>query len=226
MENSGGAISGASFLDAGKNRYLYLVVLLFAGAIYLGCIVSPPSLMDDSDAVVAQVARTMLASGDWVTPRLDGVIYLEKPPLYFWPIAISYRIFGVHDWAARIPFAVCAMALAWLTAAMGIWAFGKRAGFYAGLCIATCIGLFLFTRVLIPDVMLVFTVALAIWAFLRAVDEEEPHSRLWAAIMAASLGTGLLVKSLIGVLFPLAAAVIYMFLARQLFLAKTWKRLH
>ncbi|MGC1607063.1 MAG: glycosyltransferase family 39 protein [Candidatus Acidiferrum sp.] len=226
MENSGGAISGASFLDAGKNRYLYLVVLLFAGAIYLGCIVSPPSLMDDSDAVVAQVARTMLASGDWVTPRLDGVIYLEKPPLYFWPIAISYRIFGVHDWAARIPFAVCAMALAWLTAAMGIWAFGKRAGFYAGLCIATCIGLFLFTRVLIPDVMLVFTVALAIWAFLRAVDEEEPHSRLWAAIMAASLGTGLLVKSLIGALFPLAAAVIYMFLTRQLFLAKTWKRLH
>jgi 4-amino-4-deoxy-L-arabinose transferase-like glycosyltransferase len=225
MANSGGALSGAGFLDTGKNRYLYLAVLLFAGAIYLGCIVSPPSLMDDSDAVLAQAARTMLVTGDWVTPRLDGVAYLEKPPLYYWPMIISYWIFGVHDWAARIPFAVCAMALAWLTAAMGVWAFGKRAGFYAGLCLATCIGLFLFTRILIPDVMLVFTVTLAMWALLRALDEEEKHPRLWAGVFAASLGTGLLIKSLIGVLFPLAAGVIYLFLTHQLFSARTWKRL-
>lgn len=182
--------------------------------------------MDDSDAVLAQAARTMLATGDWVTPRLDGVIYLEKPPLYYWPIAISYRVFGVHDWAARIPFALSAMALALLTAAMGVWAFGKREGFYAGLCMATCIGLFLFTRVLIPDVMLTFTVALAIWSFLRALDEEERRPRLWAGILAASLGIGLLIKSLIGVVVPLAAGVIYLLLARQFFFARTWKRLH
>ncbi len=213
-------------MDTGKNRYLYLAVLLIAGAIYLGCIVSPPSLMDDSDAVLAQAARTMLATGDWVTPRLDGVIYLEKPPLYYWPIAISYKVFGVHDWAARIPFALSAMALAWLTAAMGVWAFGKRAGFYAGLCMATCIGLFLFTRVLIPDVMLTFTVALAIWGFMRALDEEEQHPRLWAYILAASLGTGLLIKSLIAVVFPLAAGIIYLLLTRQFFSARTWTRLH
>ncbi len=212
-------------MDTRKNWHLYLAVLLIAGAIYLGCIVSPPSLMDDSDAVLAQAARTMLVSGDWVTPRLDGVIYLEKPPLYYWPIAISYEIFGVHDWSARIPFALSAMALAWLTAAMGIWAFGKRAGFYAGLCMATCIGLFLFTRVLIPDVMLTFTVALAIWAFLRVLDEEEPHPRRWAALFAASLGTGLLIKSLIGVLFPLAAGILYLFFTHQLFSARTWRRL-
>ncbi len=201
-------------------------MLLFAGAIYLGCSVSPPSLMDDSDAVLAQAARTMLATGDWVTPRLDGVIYLEKPPLYFWPIAVSYKVFGVHDWAARIPFALAAMALAWLTAAMGVWAFGRRAGFYAGLCVATCVGLFLFTRVLIPDVLLTFTVALAIWGFFRALDEEERHPRLWAGILAASLGAGLLIKSLIGVLFPLAAGGIYLLLTHQLFLGRTWKRLH
>ncbi len=182
--------------------------------------------MDDTDAGIAQIGSTMLTTGDWVTPRLDGVIYLEKPPLYFWPIVISYKIFGVHDWAARIPFALCAMAVAWLTAAMGVWAFGRRAGFYAGLCMATCIGLFLFTRVLIPDVMLVFTVTLAMWALLRALDEEEPHPRLWAGVFAASLGTGLLIKSLVGVLFPLAAGVIYLLLTRQFFCARTWKRLH
>ena len=60
---------------------------------------------------------------------------------------------------------------------------------------ATCIGLFLFTRILIPDVMLTATIALAMWAFLRALDEEEPHPRFWAFVLAASLGVGLLLKS-------------------------------
>ena len=75
---------------------------------YLGCIVSPPSLMDDVDAVQAQIARNMLTSGDWVTARLDGVVYLEKSPLIYWLIAVTYKIFGVHDWAARIPVALSA----------------------------------------------------------------------------------------------------------------------
>ena len=198
---------GGERLGTGKNWHLYLGVLLVAGAVYLGCIVSPPSLMDDVDAVQAQIARNMLTSGDWVTARLDGVAYLEKAPLIYWVIALSYKVFGVHDWAARIPVALSAWALAWLTAAFGVWAFGRRAGFYAGLCMATCIGLFLFTRVLIPDVMLTFTVALAMWAFLRALDEEEPHPRFWAFVLAASLGVGLLLKSLIGVVFPVGAGV-------------------
>lgn len=197
-----------------------------AGAIYLGCIISPPSLMDDSDAVLAQAARNMLTSGDWVTPRLDGVVYLEKPPLYYWPLAASYKIFGVYDWAARIPLALSVMALAWLTAAFGVWAFGGRAGLYAGLCTATCVGLFLFTRILIPDVTLTLTVALAMWAFLRALDEEEAHPRFWAFVLAASLGTGLLVKSLVAIVFPLGGALIYLFLTKQLFARRTWNRLH
>jgi 4-amino-4-deoxy-L-arabinose transferase-like glycosyltransferase len=187
--------------------------------------VSPPSLMDDVDAVQAQIARNMLTSGDWVTARLDGVPYLEKPPLIYWLIAASYKVFGVHDWAARVPMALASLALCWLTAAFGIWAFGGRAGLYAGLCMATSVGLFLFTRILIPDVMLTFTTALAMWAFLRALDEEEPRPRLWAFIFAASLGLGLLLKSLIAVLFPLAAGAIYLYLTKQLFSSQIWKRL-
>ena len=160
-----------------------------------------------------------------MTARLDGVVYLEKAPLVYWAMAASYVAFGAHDWAARIPIALSAIGLCWLTAAFGIWAFGKRAGFYAGLCMASCIGLFLFTRILIPDVMLTFTVALAMWAILRALDEAEPRPRVWAFLLAASLGLGLLLKSLIGILFPLAAGGIYLFLTSQLFSARTWRRL-
>src|SRR5580692_10751907 len=208
-----------------SRKFLLFLIVLFAAAIYLGCVVSPPSLMDDVDAVQAQISKTMLLSGDWVTARLDGVLYLEKAPLIYWLIAISYKIFGVTDWVARLPVALSAIALGLLTAAFGMWAFGKRAGFYAGLCVSTCVGLFLFTRVQIPDVMLTFTIELAMWAFLRSLDEEEKHPRLWAASLAASLGVGLLLKSLIAVVFPIAAAVIYLYATKQLFVRRTWQRL-
>ncbi|MGA8023918.1 MAG: glycosyltransferase family 39 protein [Candidatus Acidiferrales bacterium] len=226
MAQTSSVAPNVRFPDAFKLWHLYLVIFLFAGAIYLGCIVSPPSLMDDVDAVHAQIARTMLTSGDWVTSRIDSVPYFEKAPAVYWAIAISYKIFGVHDWSARIPIALSAIALCLLTAAFGVWAFGKRAGFFAGLCLSTCIGLFLFTRILIPDVMLTFTTALAMWAFLRIVDEEEQRSRLWASLLAASLGVGLLLKSLIAVVFPVGAVVVYLLITHQLFSARIWKRLH
>jgi 4-amino-4-deoxy-L-arabinose transferase-like glycosyltransferase len=226
MENSGGALGDAESFITSQSWRVYLTVLLVSAIIYLGCIVSPPSLMDDSDAVLAQAARNMLSSGDWVTPHLDGVAYLEKAPLYYWPIAVSFEIFGVHDWAARIPIAVSTIALAWLTAAFGIWAFGRRAGFYSGLCVGSCVGLFLFTRILIPDVLLVLTIALAMWAFLRALEEEEPHPQFWAVVLAASLGVGLLVKSLVAIVFPIGGGLIYLLLTKQLFLRRTWQRLH
>src|SRR5947209_279671 len=79
-----------------------LIVLLFASIIFLTSIISPPRLMDDVDAVQAQIARNMIQSGDWVTAHLDGVKYLEKSPLKYWMIAISFEIFGAKDWAARI----------------------------------------------------------------------------------------------------------------------------
>jgi 4-amino-4-deoxy-L-arabinose transferase-like glycosyltransferase len=208
-----------------RRWFLLFLVFLFATAIYLGCVISPPSLMDDVDAVMVQIGKNMLTSADWVTARMDGVVYLEKAPLLYWLIAISFRIFGVVDWAARLPVAIASIALALLSSLFGMWAFGKRAGFYAGLCMATCIGLFLFTRIQIPDVMLAFTITLALWAFLRALDREEQHPRLWAAILAASLGTGVLLKSLVGIVFPVAAALIYLYVSKQLFLRRTWQRL-
>lgn len=182
--------------------------------------------MDDVDAVQAQIARNMLTSGDWVTAHIDRIVYLEKPPLLYWVTAVSYKIFGVHDWSARLPIVLSAIALCWLTTAFGIWAFGKRAGFYSGLCMATCVGLFLFTRIIIPDVMLCITVALAMWAFLRAIDEEEKHPLFWALVLSANLGLGLLLKSLIGVVFPVAAALLYLLFTRQIFSKKIWRRLH
>ena len=181
--------------------------------------------MDDVDAVQAQIARNMLQSGDWVTARLDGVAYLEKSPLKYWLIAVSFAVFGPYDWAARIPLAVSTVLLCWVTSRFAAWAFGRRVGLWSGLAMATSIGLFLFTRILIPDVMLTLTITIALWGMVRALEEEERYPRAWALGMWAAVGTGLLLKGLIAAAFPVAAGFIYLGLTGQLLVGRTWRRL-
>lgn len=202
-----------------------LTAVAIAALIYAATLLAPPHLMDDVDAVQAQIARTMLESGDWVTARLNGVAYLEKSPLKYWMMAVSFAVFGVSDWAARLPVVLSVLALIFLVAQMGQWAFGPREGFYAGLALGTSAGLFLFTRILIPDVILTGTIALALWAMLRALDDGETRPRLWAAVMAVSMGAGLLLKGLIALVFPLAAGGLWLLLTGQLIERRTWRRL-
>ena len=182
-----------------SNRLYELIVILVAALIFGAGATSPPSLMDDVDAVQAQIARNMLESGDWVTARLNGVAYLEKAPLKYWMMAASMAVFGPHDWAARVPLVLSTIALCWLVVRMGAWAFSPLAGLLAGLVLASCTGLWLFTRILIPDVVLTFTIALALYGFLRG----------WAYVFWASLGAGFLLKGLIAMVFPVAAVLLY-----------------
>jgi hypothetical protein len=188
-------------------------------------IVSPPRLMDDVDAVQAQIARNMLVSGDYVTARLDGVAYLEKAPLVYWMMAASYKVFGVHDWAARLPLALAVVLLCFVAYCFGQWAFTEQAGMFAGVILATSVGLFLFTRILIPDAMLTLTITGAIWAWLRLLEPDEQHPRRWAALMGLCFGCGLLLKGLIAVVFPVLTGITYMAVSRQFFSRTAWKKL-
>jgi len=182
--------------------------------------------MDDVDAVQAQIARNMLATGDYVTARLDGVPYLEKAPLIYWMMAGSYRLLGVSDWAARLPLALAAILLCLVTYRFGSWAFDGAAALYAGVALATSIGLFLFTRILIPDAILTLTITGAIWAWLRLLDPDGSSRRRDALALGASLGLGLLLKGLIGIVFPVLAGLVYMACTRELFARPAWRRLH
>lgn len=181
--------------------------------------------MDDVDAVQAQIARNMLASGDWVTARLDGVAYLEKSPLIYWMMATSFRVFGVHDWAARLPLALSVVLLCWVTYHFARWGLGETPAIYAGLSLATATGLYLFTRILIPDATLTLTITISIWAWMRLLDPDEKRTRPWAMVLGASLGCGLLLKGLIAGVFPVLAGLAYMGLTSQLFVRAAWRRL-
>jgi Dolichyl-phosphate-mannose-protein mannosyltransferase len=174
-------------------------VLLFALLVFLPSLLAPPHLMDDEDAARAQISRNMLESGDWITPRLNGIRYFEKPPLMYWLVAASMAVFGDNETAARIPTCLIAIVLCWLVARMARDALGEPAGLYAGLTLATCAGLWLFTRILIPDVALTLAVTLAIRAFYK----ESRTAWLWVA-------AGLLLKGLIAVVFTLGPVLLYL----------------
>ena len=202
-----------------------MIVAVIAAVIFVASIFSPPHLMDDVDAVQAQISRTMLESGDWVTPHLNGIAYLEKSPLGYWLSAISHGIFGVHDWAGRLPLALSVVVLCVATLRFSTWAFGRDAGLYSGLVLSTSIGLFLFTRIVIPDAILTLVITLGLWSFARALDPDEKRSEVWPVLMGVCLGLGLLLKGLIAVVFPIGTAFVYLAITRQLWARDTLRRL-
>ena len=202
-----------------------IIVAVIAAVIFVASIFSPPHLMDDVDAVQAQISRTMLESGDWVTPHLNGIAYLEKSPLGYWLSAISHGIFGVHDWAGRLPLALSVVVLCVATLRFSTWAFGRDAGLYSGLVLSTSIGLFLFTRIVIPDAILTLVITLGLWSFARALEPDEKRSEVWPVLMGVCLGLGLLLKGLIAVVFPIGTAFVYLAITRQLWARDTLRRL-
>ena len=184
--------------------------------------------MDDVDGVQAQISRNMVDSGDWVTPHINGVMYVEKPPFIYWSMAVSYLVFGVHDWAARIPVSLMGILLCWVVARMAAWGLGARAGMYAGLSLAVSLGLWLFTRILIMDVGLTLAIGFTLFGFLRALEDEETDAqrRWWALAAWASVGVGILLKGLIAALFPFGAAFFYLVFTGLWRQREAWRRLH
>jgi len=182
-----------------------MLVLAFA-VVYLGSLFSP-ALLDDADSTHAEAAREMFVSGDYVTLHVNGVRYLEKAPLPYWLIAFSYRIFGVNEFATRLPMALAVLLLALLGMVWGRRAFGERAGIYSGLFVVTCTGVYLFTRVLIPDVLLSLLIASSLYFFLTAFERGAHPWRWYAGYACVALAV--LTKGLVALVFVGASAFLY-----------------
>src|SRR5215468_5004576 len=148
-----------------RNLFIGLVVLAWA-IVYLGSLFQP-ALLDDADTVHAEAAREMATvDHDWVTLHINGGFrYLEKAPLMYWVVAASFKLFGVHDWSARLPIALGVLVLLLVTYRLGRRIFneqnqGEEAGLYAALVLGTGFGPFIFTRILIPDMGVALWLAL------------------------------------------------------------------
>src|SRR5712691_77633 len=191
-----------------------LILISLWLAIYAAGMFTPP-LLDDVDTIHAEAAREMLLRNDWVTLYTNGLRYLEKAPLMYWSLAGSYKLFGISDWSTRLPLMLGFLALVLATYSLGCYAFGERGGFYSGLVLVTSIGPYIFTRFLIPDVLVGLWLAISYYFFLRSLD-EDPHSRLTCCGFAAACALIVLTKGLIGLVFPIATIGVYLLLTRNL----------
>ncbi len=189
-------------------------------ALVVGAFFTLPSwrrpLWSPDEGRYAEIPREMVASGDWVTPRLDGVKYFEKPALLYWLTATSIEVAGMREWALRAwpwAFAVGGCALAY---ALGRKLWGRRAGLLAALALATSPLYYFLSTVLILDMAVSVLLAATLAAFLLAVDEDDPRRRRWllaAMYVAAALAT--LTKGLIGAALPGLIVLVWLALSRR-----------
>ena len=203
---------------AGRRLYLLLIVLCWA-VIYVSTIFHPP-LFDDADTVHAEAAREMLTRHDWVTLHIDdGIRYLEKAPLMYWCVAVSYWLFGVHDWSTRLPIALGVLALLLVVYRLGRRIYSEEAGLYAALVLGTGFGPFIYTRFLIPEMLVALWLALGFDFFLTSLEQAEggeQPSLLVCWGLAATMALNVLTKGLIGLVFPVGTIFIYLLLTRNL----------
>ncbi len=194
-----------------RNRAILLALwFLFYASFTL---ITPP-LLDDADSVHAEVAREMLLRQDWTTLYANGIRYLEKAPLLYWSMAASMKIFGVHTAAARLPLALTVLALTFALEGFARRAFSSsRAGLYAALILLSSFGIFIFTRITIPDAAVCLWLALAILCYWLTEQQPSPN-RLLCYGFAACCALNVLTKGLIGIVFPIAIVSLHLLLTR------------
>jgi 4-amino-4-deoxy-L-arabinose transferase-like glycosyltransferase len=204
--------SPANDIDAAHSRRnaSILLTLLFI-AVYFCSLFSPP-LLDDADATHADAARHMAVTGDWVTLYVNGIRYLEKPPLPYWVTAIDYHLFGFNVFATHLPIAIAVLLLALLARAWARRAYGERAATYAALGVLTSVGVFLFTRYFIPDVVLTLFLGVSLYCFLLGLELQS--TPLLYGIYVA-LACAVLTKGLVAPVFFIGSVIIYLWLTGE-----------
>ncbi|HEY7929601.1 MAG TPA: phospholipid carrier-dependent glycosyltransferase, partial [Steroidobacteraceae bacterium] len=214
--------------------WVLLVLLWFAP---LGV----PALFDPDEGRYGEIPREMLVSGDWVTPRLDGVKYFEKPPLQYWATAVAEELVGFNAWAVRLWPALCGFAGLLLARAVGRRLYGERAGWFSLIVQGSALYYVGMARVATLDMALSFTLQIALSALVLLVHRpaaapstgppppatplrepqlpatalRTPGPRALALWLAVGICLALLTKGLVGILIPGMVGVLFMLLYRD-----------
>jgi 4-amino-4-deoxy-L-arabinose transferase-like glycosyltransferase len=183
------------------------------------------SLVPPDEGRYAEMAREMLASGDWITTRLNGIKYFEKPPLQTWMNALTFAVFGVGEWQARLWTGLCGIGGVLLAGYTGTRVFGARAGFYAALVLGSSLFWVACGQIDSLDMGLSGMTTLALCALLLAQHDgaSAAERRNWMLACWAGMALAVLAKGLIGVVIPGAVLVFYTVAARDWGI---WTRLH
>ena len=193
-----------------KTVFYLLGITLFWAAIYVPGLFSPP-MMDDVDSLHAEAAREMLERGDYVTLHANGVRYLDKAPFLYWLTAGSYKVFGFTELGTRLPLSLLSLATFLAAFFLARDLAGEEAGLFAGLVLATALGPYIYTRFLIPDLVVGLWLTITVHLLFRSFDSERPSLELcWGLAVVTALNV--LTKGLIGVIFPVGILGAYLLL--------------
>jgi 4-amino-4-deoxy-L-arabinose transferase-like glycosyltransferase len=214
-----------------RDRWTYLGLAAFIVVVWFATLPLRP-LFNPDEGRYAEIPREILSGGDWVIPHLNGLAYIEKPPLQYWATALSLRVFGQGEFGARFYTALCALGtllVVWWVARR-LWSLAAAWRAAAVLC---SMGLFLVLgQLLTLDMSLTLYMTLALAGFLLAQAEGGPadqaadgrsRERRWMLIAWIATALGVLTKGLVAAAIPVAVLVLYSLFARDF---SSWRRLH
>lgn len=222
MTRAGEARAGSSARTR-RRAALWALLAVVAGSWI--ALLAGRALYNPDEARYAEIPREMLASGDWVVPRLDGLVYIEKPPLQYWMTALAYRLFGESEWSARLYTGLCGLATALVTAWLAFRLWDAATAWRAGIVCASSLLVLVMSHQLTLDMSLTLYLTVTLAAFCVAQDERtRPRERrLYMALVWASAAAAFLTKGLEAGALPVLALIVYSLLHRD---TGPWKRLH
>jgi 4-amino-4-deoxy-L-arabinose transferase-like glycosyltransferase len=192
-------------------RGIPLGVAVVAAALYLLRLGHAP-FVDPPEGFHAEVAREMLRLGDWITPHVNGLRYFDKPPVLYWLMTGSFAVAGVGEAAARVWSALAAVGIAAVTARLGFILGGARVALLAGLMVIVNLGMYLYGRLVKPDMVFILCIVLAYAGFAVAY---KGAGRWGLAVFYASLGAATMTKDVLGALGPLVVVALFFALTRE-----------
>lgn len=194
-------------------KYKWWVLLVVPLLLYLAPLSAMP-LMEPDEARYSDIPSLMNRTGDYVTPRLNHVIYLEKPPLCYWATALIFRIFGESDFSSRLFVALCAWGCIVLVYRMAVFLYDEKTGLFSAAVLTTFLYHALMGRINILDMPLAFFVSVASWAGFRFFASRE-GGKGWLYLLYFSCALAFLTKGLIGIVFPFAIVVLWLLVSRR-----------
>ena len=173
-------------------------------------------LFDPDEGRNSEKAREILVLNDWVTPHENFHPVLDKPMFFYWLVALSYKLFGVSEWSARLPSALAALGCLIIVYRFADQRWGRWEALWSALILLTSAQFFVLARIVILDMPLTFFLTLALCAFYEAAHADEAkRRRLWCLAMYISLGAATLIKGLIGVVLPGMVFFVYLLLTHR-----------
>ncbi len=205
---------------APRERWVYCGLAALLALLWLATLTTRP-LFNPDEGRYSEIPREMLSGGDWVIPHLNGLAYIEKPPLQYWATALSYRLLGPSEFAARLYSALTALGtlfLVWV-AARRLW--GPGAGWRAVAVLSSMLIFVVLGQLLTLDMSLSFYMTLSVAAFLLAQRSSQP--RPWMMLAWAASGCGMLTKGLVAAALPVTVLILYSLYSRDY---APWRRLY